>query len=265
MNFSGSIVPQTTCPYDALGWGSFFHVVQTLLSLAVYLGVFLAVLLFAYAGFLFVTNPANPGNIDNAKDAIKNALIGLVIILGAWLLINTVLTALGAGSVSSVTSVLSGGDPCVKITQGTTPTTPATGTPTPTTPTTPTTPSGTVNYVGDAVGEVGDSSGKLSTMLSCMAGKTTFQVTSISDHLITDGVKTFAQCDAGGQGAGCAHTVHSCHYGGTSCVGKSYAADIRNQSDNSAVIAAARACGSTWQGPEADHLHVSIGASCGCN
>jgi len=115
MNFFGSIVPTVSnCQYQALGWGSFFKVIQNLLSLGVALAVFFAVLLFAYAGFLFVTNPANPHNIDSAKETIKNAIIGLVVVLGAWLIINTVLVGLGAGNINSITGVFSTGNPCAE-------------------------------------------------------------------------------------------------------------------------------------------------------
>jgi len=264
MNFFGSIVPTVSgCQYQALGWASFFQVVQNLLNFAVYLAIFFAVLIFAYAGFLWVTNPANPGNKEKGREALMNGVIGLVVVLGAWLIINTIIVALGAGSLGSLTGVFTGGDPCVSFSAAP-PATSNSGL----TGSTPPASGGAsaVQYVGDAVAEVRDESGLLSNMLSCMAGKATFEVTSISDHLITpDGTKTFAQCAAGGQTVGCAHTAHSCHYGGVSCVGQSYAADIRNQSDNAPIIAAAQACGSTWQGPEADHLHISIGKTCGCN
>jgi hypothetical protein len=107
MNFFGPIVP-SICQSCACGWGGFFQVIQNVLSIGVSLSVFFAVLLFAYAGFLFVTNPANPENIEKGKETIKNAVIGLIIVLGAWLIVNTVMNALYRGNFGPWNAILTG-------------------------------------------------------------------------------------------------------------------------------------------------------------
>jgi len=105
MNFFGPIVPQI-CQSCACGWGGFFATVQNLLKVGVGLAIFFAVVMFAYAGFLWVSTSASSENIKKGKEVLTNTLIGLVVVLGAWLVVNTVLMALGTGGLSSVTSVL---------------------------------------------------------------------------------------------------------------------------------------------------------------
>jgi hypothetical protein len=67
-----------------------------IVNLAAYLGIFIAVLIIAYAGFLWVLNPISPENRSQARQILINAAIGLVLTLGAWLLVNTLITLLGA-------------------------------------------------------------------------------------------------------------------------------------------------------------------------
>lgn len=56
-------------------------------------------------GGMYVISTGNSKMIDMAKGAMKNAVIGLVIMLSAWLLINTLLLALGASSNLGITGV----------------------------------------------------------------------------------------------------------------------------------------------------------------
>ncbi|MDO8521145.1 MAG: hypothetical protein Q7S52_03450 [bacterium] len=59
----------------------------------------LAAVMFAYAGYLYVTNAGNESQIKQAHEIFWNVFIGLVIALAAWLTINFILTFfLGADS-----------------------------------------------------------------------------------------------------------------------------------------------------------------------
>ncbi len=115
--------------------------------------------------------------------------------------------------------------------------------------------------------QVAHASPELRDFLNCMVDRVPADVgriSSISDSLIVSGSRTFQQCSGGG----CAHTSGSCHYGGASCVGSSYAVDFGDQENHSFLRDAALACN-----PEAfvlfegNHSHISIGqsAGCGCN
>lgn len=67
---------------------------SNLINFAIFLGVILAALLFAYAGGLYLFSAANPGNISKAHKIFWDVLLGLVIILVAWMVIDTVMKVL---------------------------------------------------------------------------------------------------------------------------------------------------------------------------
>lgn len=49
-----------------------------------------AALMLMWAGFLFMTSGGNPGPIEQSKKAAFNAVIGLLIVLGAQVIANAV-------------------------------------------------------------------------------------------------------------------------------------------------------------------------------
>lgn len=97
------IVPQETCP---LGYGAMFGMVQTIMSDAVILATIFMVVLIAYSGFLFVTNPASPDNISKGRTVLIDAIIGFVIVLSAWLLVNELMAVFTTGGLASFTALL---------------------------------------------------------------------------------------------------------------------------------------------------------------
>ncbi|HQU07921.1 MAG: hypothetical protein B7X04_02995 [Parcubacteria group bacterium 21-54-25] len=104
------LVPQTdingsalTCP---LGYGAFFLLIQNVLVDAVILASIFAVLLIAYAGFLFVINPASPDGVSKGKTVLTNTVIGFIVVLVAWLLVSELISVFTTGSMTSVTSLL---------------------------------------------------------------------------------------------------------------------------------------------------------------
>jgi hypothetical protein len=54
----------------------------------------ISAVLFAWAGFLFLTSAGNSGQIEKAKGIFMNVFIGLVVALAAWLIVNLITTAL---------------------------------------------------------------------------------------------------------------------------------------------------------------------------
>ncbi|MFZ1987988.1 MAG: pilin [Minisyncoccia bacterium] len=113
-SFFGPIISEecAACEYGA-GWGCVLETVGNVINLGLTLAISFAVLLIAYAGFLWVTNPANPENLSKGKTILKNAVIGLVIALGAWVIVNTILLALTGKNVTQQTSVLSDSNRCL--------------------------------------------------------------------------------------------------------------------------------------------------------
>ena len=68
--------------------------VQNIILYAIGLTIPIAILLFAWAGILLFTSGGNPSRLEQAKKILQSALIGFVIVLGAYLIINTILMAI---------------------------------------------------------------------------------------------------------------------------------------------------------------------------
>jgi hypothetical protein len=67
---------------------------QRVLNDGIYIAVFLSAILFAWAGWKLLTSVSNPGERTKAKEIFTNVTIGLVIILSAWLVVDTLMAAL---------------------------------------------------------------------------------------------------------------------------------------------------------------------------
>ncbi len=68
-------------------------VAQNVLNTGIYVAVFLSAVLFAWAGFLYLTSVAG-NEISRAKEIFANVAIGLVIILAGWLVVDTLMKTL---------------------------------------------------------------------------------------------------------------------------------------------------------------------------
>lgn len=92
--FLGPIIPDTInrCP---AGWGALItvanNIIEFLLTIAI---VFVAPIMIAYAGFLYVINPMSMSNIGKAKNILLNTISGIVIALSAWLIVDAVMAVL---------------------------------------------------------------------------------------------------------------------------------------------------------------------------
>ena len=60
----------------------------------------LALLMFVYGGFLWLTSRGDPKQVGKGKDTIMWATLGLAIIFGAYVLVNTIIDAVATGGVS---------------------------------------------------------------------------------------------------------------------------------------------------------------------
>lgn len=67
---------------------------MNVLNFFVLISTVVAALLFFNAGFLYVTSPSNTGNISKAHSIFTSTLVGIIIILAAWLIINTIMVGL---------------------------------------------------------------------------------------------------------------------------------------------------------------------------
>ncbi len=109
------VVPQTptSCP---LGYGALLSMIHNILNDAVILAGMFAVLLIAYAGFIFVFNSTAPEMISKGRKILISTIIGFVIVLSAWLIVNEVVVMFTTGNLQSVTSLLepSGSNICIQ-------------------------------------------------------------------------------------------------------------------------------------------------------
>lgn len=119
--FFGPIIPSgalgnNLCP---AGWGMLMIVINNIIELAITLViVFIAPIMIAYSGFLFVVNPVNPGGREKAKGILLNTVVGTLVALAAWLIVDAVMAVLynpGAAGGTWSSIVTSGGlPPCLQ-------------------------------------------------------------------------------------------------------------------------------------------------------
>ena len=64
--------------------------VRHLINIMITVGVFVAIIGFCYAGYLYITGV--PGNITKAHDIFKNVSLGFIIMLSAWFIIYQILS-----------------------------------------------------------------------------------------------------------------------------------------------------------------------------
>ena len=86
---TGALPKETACTICDIA-----QVAQNVLNTGIFIAVFLSAILFAWAGGIYLTNVANPGGVTKAKTLFGNVLVGLLIILGAWIVIDTLMRTL---------------------------------------------------------------------------------------------------------------------------------------------------------------------------
>ncbi|HUQ30419.1 MAG TPA: hypothetical protein VM103_02770 [Candidatus Paceibacterota bacterium] len=98
--FFGPIIPQTgssvgdaaKCP---LGWAALITVINNIISFLITIAITaVAPIMIGYAGFLFVVNPVNASGKEEAKTILWHTIIGIVIALSGYLIVNAVMAVL---------------------------------------------------------------------------------------------------------------------------------------------------------------------------
>jgi hypothetical protein len=98
--FSGSIDPtylanKCNCPPNsAPDYGCVLQLIQSLMNFLVYFATIIMTLLFAMAGFEYMTSGGNPEKRSQANRRILNVFIGLIIVFAAWLIVDSVMKVL---------------------------------------------------------------------------------------------------------------------------------------------------------------------------
>lgn len=92
--FFGPIIPESAsiCPGS---WALVIEVINNCIQLAITLLIVLvAPIMFAYAGFTILLNPANPGARNQAKQMLLNLFGGIVLSLSAWIVVDAFMAVL---------------------------------------------------------------------------------------------------------------------------------------------------------------------------
>lgn len=95
------IVPKNCTGADAAvkcGVCDVAQLAQNLLNTGIFLAVFFSALLFAWAGWKVLTSGGDTEAYTSGKRIFTNVAIGLIIILAAWLLVDTLMKALTGAS-----------------------------------------------------------------------------------------------------------------------------------------------------------------------
>lgn len=100
-----------SCPEGyPLGFGGFLQLIQNAMNAAISFGIVIFVLIIAFAGILWILTPTNPENHSQAKKVLTNAVIGLLIVLSAWLIVDFVMKTLYGGQFGPWNSILLAGE-----------------------------------------------------------------------------------------------------------------------------------------------------------
>ena len=122
--FFGPIIPDEVnrC---AAGWGLLITVINNVIRFLITLAiVFVAPLMIAYAGFLFVVNPVNAAGKEKAKVVLRNTVVGIVIALVGWLIVDAIMvvlynpdTPIAGGRLGAWSQLISSGgiDQCIPL------------------------------------------------------------------------------------------------------------------------------------------------------
>lgn len=92
----GTNMPSRIVPCDGADCTvcSLATLAQNIINTGVFLFVFFAAIMFAFAGFLMLTDAGNPGQHNKAKEIFVGVTKGLVILLVAWLIVDTLMKSL---------------------------------------------------------------------------------------------------------------------------------------------------------------------------
>jgi hypothetical protein len=83
----------------ALGWGAVITVINNIIEfLLTIVLLFVAPIMIAYSGFLLVVGQGNSGAISKAKGVLLNTIIGIVIALAGWLIVDALMAVLTTGT-----------------------------------------------------------------------------------------------------------------------------------------------------------------------
>lgn len=85
---SGNYIPLVEIP--GVDTGNFLNYLRDIYNFLISVVGILAMAALVYGGFRYLTSVGNPAAVEDAKDIINSAVIGLVLALGSWLILNEI-------------------------------------------------------------------------------------------------------------------------------------------------------------------------------
>ncbi|MES2223855.1 MAG: hypothetical protein V4469_02890 [Patescibacteria group bacterium] len=79
---------------EECGWSDFIKLINRIMKFAVFISASVGVLMFAYAGFLYLTAFGEMGKVEQAHKIFSTTITGIIIIMLAWLIVATILKTL---------------------------------------------------------------------------------------------------------------------------------------------------------------------------
>lgn len=89
----GPIVPEV-CRTCACGFGGVLAIIQNVVNFIIGIAIIFATIIMVWAGGLYILSAANPESRSTANKMLINAVIGLLIVLSAWLIVDFVMKTL---------------------------------------------------------------------------------------------------------------------------------------------------------------------------
>lgn len=77
------------------GWKEIGPIVNELLSNLLLLGIFIAIIMISYAGVVLVKGQGNPDSRTKAKNIFMGIVIGLILLVGSYYIVEFALNTLG--------------------------------------------------------------------------------------------------------------------------------------------------------------------------
>lgn len=101
----GPIVPEV-CRTCACGFGGVMAIIQNLVNFIIAIAIIFATIILAWGGGLYILSPMNPESRSTANKMLINAVIGIVVVLSAWLIVDFVMKTLYGGQFGPWNSIL---------------------------------------------------------------------------------------------------------------------------------------------------------------
>ncbi len=80
------------------GWAELGPIINELLSNILLLGIFIAVIMIMYAGYILVNGQGSPDSRSRAKKIFIGIVIGMILLVGSYYIVEFVLDTLGVSN-----------------------------------------------------------------------------------------------------------------------------------------------------------------------